>query len=288
MTASKESKTIYEKTLLFTASSLSSLLYFFLHRVFRYRREVVSANLLASFPDKNAREIRKMTTAYYKHMGDLIIEPILFILIGSKGRSKLARYSNIEFVEKFYEHKRNVVALASHYGNWEYLINIPKMTRFSLITAYSPLTQKFANKWLLKIRSLYGVNLIAKNSFYKGVLTTMRSAVNPIITVVIADQRPAPGSNKYFVDFLGQSTCVQLGAERLANASGSVVLFLECQKKARFHYEYTFHSLGDEQTSAKPLSITQAYYNMLEKNIIASPNHWLWSHKRWKPVAGKA
>lgn len=288
MTVSKEYKTPYEKTLLFTASSISSLIYFFLHRVFRYRREVVSANLLASFPDKNAREIRKMTTAYYKHMGDLIIEPILFILIGSKGRSKLARYSNIEFVEKFYEHKRNVVALASHYGNWEYLINIPKMTRFSLITAYSPLTQKFANKWLLKIRSLYGVNLIAKNSFYKGVLTTMRSAVNPIITVVIADQRPAPGSNKYFVDFLGQSTCVQLGAERLATASGSVVLFLECQKKARFHYEYTFHSLGDEQASAEPMGITQAYYHMLEKNIMASPNHWLWSHKRWKPVSGKA
>ncbi|HEV7379866.1 MAG TPA: lysophospholipid acyltransferase family protein [Dyadobacter sp.] len=288
MAASKKSKTIYENILLFTASSLSSLIYFLLHRVFRYRHDVVSSNLLASFPDKNTDEIKKMTKGYYRHMGDLIIEPILFVLIGSKGRSKLASYSNIEFVEKFYEHRKNVVALASHYGNWEYLINIPKMTRFSPITAYSPLTHKVANKWLLKIRSLYGVNLIAKNSFYKGVLTTMRSAVNPIITIVIADQRPAPGSNKYFVDFLGQSTCVQLGAERLANASGSEVVFLECRKKARFHYEYTFHSLGNETVAAQPLSITQAYYNMLEKNILASPNHWLWSHKRWKPVAGNA
>ena len=63
------------------------------------------------------------------------------------------------------------------------------------------------------------------------------------MVVAISDQRPALGNAKYWVKFLKRKTWAQIGPQRLANHSDCTVLFLECVKKARFHYEYTFHPL---------------------------------------------
>lgn len=269
------------KLLLLVAAGLSSLIYVFTFYVLKYRYKVIRKNLTTSFAVEREKNITGIISKYYRHLGDLVIEPFLYYLVSPARRKELATYTNPDLLDQFYREKKHVVLLASHYGNWEYLINLPKVVDFHVYTAYTPISNQRINNWILKMRSSLGVRLIPKQHFYRGALSTLKQRENPSLVVVIADQRPA-GEAKHFVEFLGQKTQVQIGAERLAIASDSAVVYLECMKKSRFHYDYTFHLISEKSSKISPMQITDAYYDKLETNIYKAPALWLWSHDRWK------
>ncbi|MCF0050387.1 lysophospholipid acyltransferase family protein [Dyadobacter sp. LJ53] len=283
--STQQSLTGISKPLFLIAAALSSLIYLLTSQVMKYRYKVIKKNLFVLFGSESEKKIVNTIKNYYQHLGDLVIEPFLYYLAGPRSRKKLATYTNPELLEGFYKKNKHVVLLASHYGNWEYLINLPKVVNFQVYTAYTPISNERINAWILKMRSSLGVKLIPKRNFYRGALSALKQHENPSLVVVIADQRPAMDS-KHFVNFFGQKTRVQIGAEKLAVASDSAVVYLECTKKARFHYDYTFHVISEKPSEAPPMDITDAYYNRLESNIAKDPAHWLWSHDRWKGTPG--
>ncbi|CAG5072990.1 Lipid A biosynthesis lauroyltransferase [Dyadobacter sp. CECT 9623] len=271
--------------LLIICRAASFAIYFTTRFVLRYRREILEENFKNAFPDKSKAERKALIKVYYKHLGDLVVEPVLFSIVNANVKKRLATYQNKELLSKLYAENKHVILLASHHGNWEYLINLPREVDFKVYTAYTAISNAHVDSWVHKMRSKMGVEVIVKKNFYKTALSALRSPDQPALVVVIADQRPAPGSTKYSVEFLHQTTSVQIGAERLALASNAVVLYLQCEKVARFHYQYTFHLITENPAAAEPLSITKAYYEKIEQDIQADPGYWLWTHKRWKPVA---
>ena len=57
---------------------MGDILSWFMKNVVRYRSAVVYVNLSRSFPEKSAREIKKIYDAFYKHMGEIVAEAIWF------------------------------------------------------------------------------------------------------------------------------------------------------------------------------------------------------------------
>jgi KDO2-lipid IV(A) lauroyltransferase len=275
-----------ERILLGLGKAFSFVLYVLVRFVMRYRFTVLRKNLETSFPHKPEAEIRALITTYYRHLADLVVEPVLFTVAGHATRKKLATYANMDLLNHLYHEKKHAILLASHIGNWEYLINLPRETDYEVYTAYTPISNRHIDNWVHKMRSRFGVTVILKKNFYRKALSVLKGDGNPALVVVIADQRPAPGSVKYNLEFLGQNTSVQVGAERLAQSSNAAVLYLECTRVRQFHYQYTFHLLTEAPTACGPLEITTKYYEMMERNIASQPGNWLWSHERWKPVAG--
>jgi KDO2-lipid IV(A) lauroyltransferase len=269
------------QTLLWVSKALSFTVFVVLRHLLHYRRAVISKNLTASFPMKSAREIRKLIRAYYKHMSDLLIEPFLFYLAPASLRARLASYTNPEVLERLYRDGKQVIVFASHYGNWEYLINLPQVTAYPVYTAYSPIKNGAMDRLMISLRSFLGVHLMPKKAFYRQALSLLRQHSDPKLLVVIADQRPAPGNDKFRIPFLHQQTAVQIGGERIAASSDATVVYVQSRKRAQFRYDFTFTEMksADRDTS---MSITKAYYQFLEKSISLAPGHWLWSHNRWK------
>lgn len=279
--------TLFGKVLLCSTTFLSILLSFLLRFVLQYRKSVIRKNLTSSFPTKPSREIRKLMSAYYRHMSDLLLEPFLFYLAPERLRKRLANYINPEVLELLYTDRRPVIVFASHYGNWEYLINLPQVTDYPVYSAYSPIKNSLLDSLMIRLRSFLGVKLIPKKGFYRQALSLLRQTAIPNLLVVIADQRPAPGNDKFHISFLDQDTAVQTGGERMAASSHAAVVYVESQKRSRFSYEFTFR-LMEHPDRSTPLSITKAYYHFLEKSISRAPSYWLWSHNRWKIPAANA
>ena len=272
-------------SLLLTAGKVASYIIYVLVRfVLRYRFDVLKKNFENSFPQKSEAEINVLIKTYYRHLGDLMVEPVLFALASPATRKRLATYSNKEMLEQLRGKDKHTILLASHMGNWEYLINLPQEIDFKVYTAYSPISNRRIDSWMLKMRSMLGVTVIAKKYFYRKALSVLKGGGNPAMVVVIADQRPAPGSIKHIIQFMGQKTNVQIGAERLAQATNAAVLYLTCTKVAQFHYNYSFSLLTETPEQCTPLEITTNYYKRMERDITSQPSNWLWSHKRWKPV----
>ena len=50
----------------------------------------------------------------------------------------------------------------------------------------------------------------------------------------------------------------------------------------RGYYELEFLRLYDGEEPVAPNEVTERYVRQLEKDIVADPGMWLWSHRRWK------
>lgn len=267
-----------------SAKFISWLAFILLRFVFRYRRAVIMSNLRTSFPLKSSGEIRQLAIRYYRHLGDLVVEPFLFFFAPATLRNKLIAYSNLELLERHYVNRKPVVAFASHYGNWEYMINLPEVTRYGVYTAYSVIKNGAINRLMVRLRSHFGVQLIPRAAFYRRGLSALREQKSPALLVVIADQRPAPGSAKFRLSFLGQVTAVQTGGERMAAAANAGIIYITCRKLGQFRYEYTLNGMPAAK-AGEALSVTKSYYKLLENSIDIDPAYWLWSHNRWKAMA---
>ena len=93
--------------------------------VFRYRRDVVTANLARSFPDRDYDFLKAVTKGFYRHFGEMLAEAVWFSgKRGEKGRkelidSNICRIENSDEFNAFYDRSSSVMLLNSHAGNWE-------------------------------------------------------------------------------------------------------------------------------------------------------------------------
>ena len=64
--------------------AFSDLLYIFLYKIFGYRKSTVKNNLQLVFPDKSDKEIRDITSQFYHHLCDMMVEAIKSLTISKK------------------------------------------------------------------------------------------------------------------------------------------------------------------------------------------------------------
>jgi KDO2-lipid IV(A) lauroyltransferase len=87
----------------------------------------------------------------------------------------------------------------------------------------------------------------------------------------------------FFIDFLNhKDTPVFEGAERIGKALDMVIIFGDVQKTGRGYYRMEYVLLCENSKETKPGEISERHVRHLEKMIQATPQYWLWSHRRWK------
>ena len=116
----------------------SNICYFFVYKLFRYRRDVVVQNISRSFPEKNYRETRIITKRFYRHFCDLFMEMLKYYSIRESAQKRNIRFTNTEALDELYDAGKNVILLAGHYANWEALNVLPKYIKAPVGAVYSP------------------------------------------------------------------------------------------------------------------------------------------------------
>ncbi len=259
--------------------SLSDLIFLVLFKLWPYRRHMVLLNMARCFPTRSEKEIRQMVTAYFRHLADLIVEPFMIGGMAPGSLGKLVNFENTALIERLLQEHKQIVVMASHYGSWEYLLSLPLQTDSQVLAAYSPVSNKWLNSWLLKLRGRFGAVLIPKSEWYRRTLgwNTDSSA----IFVTIADQRP-PESGKYYLNFMNRKTFVQSGAARIAVQRDCAVVYVDVTKRNRNSYDFRFRLITSKARELGEAGIMEHYYKALENTIERQPELWLWSHNRWK------
>jgi KDO2-lipid IV(A) lauroyltransferase len=142
-----------------------------------------------------------------------------------------------------------------------------------------PMTNTFWDKRINQRRSRFGMKIVhAKN--FKDVLIAENG--NPISLLVLADQSPGDSMKSYWTTFLHQPTAIAFGAEMIAHEYNYAVVYLHMHKVKRGYYEVIFEPICDLPSEMEYGQITEAHVQSLEKDILAHPQYWIWSHKRWK------
>ena len=261
--------------------ALSDGCFFILYYVVGYRKEIVRKNLLSSFPEKSAAEIRKIEKDFYRHFTDLIFETAKLITISEQNIKKRFQVVNPELLEKYYKQQRSVIMYTAHQGNWEWLAALPLFLSHQVTTFYQPLASAFFEELMKDSRERFGLIAVPSGHGYKRLIDFAAKGV-PTATCMIGDQSPKKKSSRHWVRFLNQDTAFLIGADRIARKLNQPVVFPLMKKVGRGRYIVEMLLLTEDPQGLSAEQIIESYARELEKMIMEQPFMWLWSHKRWK------
>jgi KDO2-lipid IV(A) lauroyltransferase len=269
--------------------------------VLRYRRDVVTANLARSFPDKKYDELARIRKDFYRHLGTVFAESVWFCgCDGAEGGKRLqkediVRFTNPETLVSLYEQSESIILLTAHTGNWEliggFMFYSPDLSlpfgENDVHVIYKRLTSEAWDAVMRRNR----ISPIVDKPAYEG-LVESRDALRHILSrrgqkkiyAFITDQHPYQGTAAIDVgEFMHQPTTSMDGAAKLAAKAGLAVAYMSClpaEKEGR--WTITFEPVCADASGADPGDIMRKYYQLLQRDIEAVPWNYLWTHKRWK------
>lgn len=254
-----------------------------LYSVIRYRRKVVDENLMKSFPGLSLQERNRIAKRFYLNLADVIGEIFKTQALSASELIKRVKVINPQLVEEYRLQGRSVIFVSGHCGNWEWyaasaILQCPGFDHSGAIV--KPLSSEVFEDFMSSLRTRFVKNpLIPFKSAYK-VMASRRHELSQ--TYILADQTPHQSEINYHTRFLNQETAIFLGTERITKSLDQVVIFSHIRRVKRGFYEIEFELITDKPKLTAEFEITSKHVSMLEKDIIAHPELWLWSHRRWK------
>ena len=260
------------------------MLYPIVYYVARYRLKVVRKNLRNSFPVKSHDELKNIEKKFYHHFADLIVEVVYGYRVGDEEMRERVVFENVDLVEDLASKTHGVIAYLGHMGNWEWLVDLnkrfvnPAMVEYNV---YRQLKNPASDKMMLELRSKRGGECIEKNQLLRK-LVLLRRADHPFVIGMLSDQKPSKRSSYVWTQFLNQETAFLDGSEVLAHKFGFSAVYAHIRSTKRGYYRIRFEQITDDPSKMQPKEMTKRYAELLEQNICAHPEQWLWTHNRWK------
>lgn len=260
---------------------ISDFICFLLYNVIGYRKKVVSENLKNSFPNKSSTELKIIEKKFYHYLCDLFLETLKTLTISKSEAVKRCKFSEntIQIFNELNKNKQSCIIVMGHYGNWEWAGNtFSIINQQQLYVIYHPLTNKYFDKLMYNMRTRFGTKLYAMKDTMREMIKN-RNEINA--TAFIADQTPSP-KGAYWTIFLNQDTPVFWGTEKIAQKLNYPIVYVTVNRVKRGYYELNSEILISEPKNTLEGQISELHTKKLENDIIAQPEIWLWSHRRWK------
>jgi len=256
------------------------LLYYLLYYVIGYRKKVVRQNLIQSFPEKSAAELKVIEKKFFLYLAELIFEIIKMTSISKAETLRRVKFTGLQQLEAHFKNGESVLACTGHYGNWELgTLALGLSISAKTMAIFKPIKNKIFETWFDCMRTKYGNIFIAMRQTLRGMAAYKNE---PVLLCFASDQSPTREETKYFTNFLNQPTAALLGVEKIAKSTRRPIYYFKVNvvKKGYYHVEVLPMCL--EPAKMEEFKITDLHFNFLENIIKEQPQYWLWSHKRWK------
>ena len=271
---------ILSKLPLWVLYGFSNFLGFLIGKVIRYRKKIVLENLRNSFPEKSEKELRSITSGFYRNLSDIIVETIKGITISKQELVKRVKFKNVELMDNYCREGKSMLVLNIHQCNWEWLlISGCIQLNFPIDAVYTPLSNKSMDKLMIRMRSRFGGNPIPVGKALRKM--TKKSKIVKAFALV-SDQAPMWSFKKYWTTFLNQETAFIPGIVHLPKVTNYPVLFMGMRRLKRGYYEVDIQSIAEPPYSKDNHEVMEEFVSKAEAVIRQNPSDWLWSHRRWK------
>ncbi len=254
----------------------------FFYRLDTRHQKIAVNNFRSAFPDSTAQEAETKIRNCYEFFSAYLFEMLTCFPTLPKDRMQKFHVEGMEHVEAAYKSGKGIIFFGGHFGPWELMALAQGANGFPLGLVVRKLDNPHLERQLEKLRVSTGNSIIDKNQGFRPMLKALREGK---ALAVLMDQNVSTGE-RVFVDFFGKtaSTTPSVALLKLKTdcvlipASGYVL------PGNRYHFVYgapvEVPISGDRQEDVR--RITQECTRMIETNIRAHPECWLWMHRRWK------
>jgi KDO2-lipid IV(A) lauroyltransferase len=262
---------------------LSDIGYLLIYKVAGYRLKVTRRNMRAAFPEKNAKELRRVERRFYRHFVDYMVETMKLAHVSEEEIRRRARMTNPQLIDRLIDEGHTcILILMGHYGNWEWFAAGNSFFASAVMyPIYRPLSNEAFDRLFAGLRTRFGATGIRKQDTMRALIGLQRRQT-PALAVFLADQTPSRANLRYWTTFLGQDTAILTGPERIARKLNLPLVYADVRKRKRGYYDVEFQLLTTAPRESLPYSLTETYARLMEQTIRRDPAYWLWTHKRWK------
>lgn len=263
---------------------LSDILYLITYYIVGYRRKVVRKNLVQSFPEKTAKEIKLIEQKFYHFFCDLLLETVKEFTLNEKVVRKRVEFRNTERMVELLKENKSILIMMAHYGNWEWLTFFPVALQnadFKSFQIYKQLRNHQTDKLVYNLRKRFGGINVEKHQLLRTIFKNVQ-ANTPGVYWMLSDQMPSIKNTGMRLTFLHQNTAVLTGTEQLSHKFDFPVFYAKITRPYRGKYIFDFIPVTEEPLQTAQNDITIKYFELLEESVLERPELWLWSHKRWK------
>ena len=260
---------------------LSDLFYFLFYYIIGYRKKVVSENIKLAFPEKSDQEVQKIAKKFFKHFCDLIFESVKAFSISEKEILKRYTYKNPEVLNDIANKGRSIAMLGAHQANWEWSVNMALITNINCFGTYNKIENPYFDKTIRNSRQKFGFIGYKTCDTINAMMENNKKDKNGL-HVLLSDQSPKVSKTFYWSEFMGIKVPIHTGAEMLSKKFNLVVINYTTRKVKRGYFETEFTLLTESPNDFDDYEITDKYLRIIEAEIRNKPEHYLWSHKRFK------
>jgi KDO2-lipid IV(A) lauroyltransferase len=260
---------------------MADIFYVILYYVVRYRRDVVHGNLIHSFPEKSAEEIKLITKKFYHHLSDVGLESIKIYGMTEKQIDDRLKVHNLDIYEDYFKQGKSIIVLGMHHNNWEWSGSMQRFIRAQFLVVYNPVRKnKKLERFILDTRERFGAISVPVN---EAVRTAIKyNNAERLGSLMLASDQTAPAYSQFWTTFLNQETAFFIVPAKIAIKTNQPVIMHHTRKLGRGRYEVFHYKLVENPAEFTPEEIMMTYVKKLEEIIQAEPEYWLWSHRRWK------
>uniref|UniRef100_UPI003217D5C5 lysophospholipid acyltransferase family protein n=1 Tax=uncultured Draconibacterium sp. TaxID=1573823 RepID=UPI003217D5C5 len=260
--------------------ALSDLMYYFNKYIFKYRYRVATENLKAAFPEKEETEIIQLRDKFFRRLFDMLIESVKLYRMSGDEMEKRLEYKGLKELEDATGEKKGAIVLAFHYNNWEWCSYTQAVLKYPILMVYNPPLNKEMGKFLNKSRGKWG-GVATPTAKAARVIFDYKRNEKPAVLWLAADQTGRASSSSWMT-FLNREASFFSGPEKIAAKTNYPVFFQYIKRVARGKYKIELSLLAEEPSKMKSNEILRTYVEKMEAIIREEPEHYLWSHRRWK------
>jgi KDO2-lipid IV(A) lauroyltransferase len=252
-------------------------------RVMPRSRRRIRTHLEMAFPELDDRQRDAIMRGCSRHFGLMLAEVARLWHSNPKQVETYCEIEGLDHIFNALEDGRGVMFVTAHCGNWELLnVRLP-VAGVPLVAAVRELKSPRLDDLVTASRMRFGTEIVPRGP--AAGRTIARSLARNKVCGLLIDQdiRDVPG---VFVPFFGRPAWTPSGAATLAIRMRSPVVpgFIHRRPdgthRAVIHPPLNVPTGGTLEDQVQEL--TAAATAVIERQIRAHPEQWVWMHRRWR------
>jgi KDO2-lipid IV(A) lauroyltransferase len=252
----------------------------------RLRRSVGEENLRIALPELSDLERRRILQRSYENLARTLLEIVRLPALSDESIRARVRYdpASLDNLARVASRGKGVLFITAHLGNFELLALSHALHHKPSYVVGKVLRNPLFDRDLMRSRVRAGNLMSTRQDFssMRGMILHMKDGGT---VGLLIDQCPRRGT---IVPFFGQDTLCHRGPASLALRTGAAVVpaFIRPDPQVdggRILYLGPEVQVEPGKTSEEKIRLlTARMQEVIEKEVRARPQEWLWTHKRWK------
>jgi KDO2-lipid IV(A) lauroyltransferase len=248
------------------------------------RHKVIVDNLKIAYGDSMAESARlQLSRDIFGNLGKTVVEIGRSPVYGKKWLLEMIDSEGEETFQEALDYGRGAILTGSHFGNWELMGAYINALGFPVDFLVKSQHNSYFDRYLTYLRQCLGVRVIHSEQGMKEIIRALKDNRQ---VAIVSDQHA--GSNGIAVKFFGRLVSVPRAPATLAVKMGSPIITGHILRKPDKRHHCVFHKPVYPDPDADPADeifrLTKLFTQRIENAIRSQPDHWLWTHRRFKYV----